>query len=154
MVKTRLIWSTYTVETTTAPVADTRRSSGKRYVTLGLGLVLLGVVLFVVQLQVKILRVPWYLPALGTMGVALLLVAALRKPTVLRIAVLALSALLASGEWYFLLSLSKLPVYVGPVAIGASFPAFTTILADGSPFDQQNLRGEQDTAMVFFRGRW
>jgi len=121
---------------------------------LGIGLVLLGPVLCVVQFWAKILRVPWYMPVLATAGVVLLLMAVLRRPTVWRIAALALTALLACGEWYSLVSLSKLPAYAGPVATGVPFPAFTTILADGSPFDQQSLRGEQDTAIVFFRGRW
>ena len=70
------------------------------------------------------------------------------------IAALVLCGLLAGAQWYFLLSLSKVPAYTGPVSSGVSFPAFSTMLADGSPFDQDSFPGEQNTALVFFRGRW
>lgn len=140
--------------TTSPPTMAARPYPGKQYLGLGIGLVLLGPVLCVVQFWAKILRVPWYVPALATVGAALLLFAVLQRRTVWRIAALVLAVLLASVEWYFLLSLSKLPDYRGPLATGAPFPAFTTLLADGSSFDQQSLQGEQNTAMVFFRGRW
>jgi len=116
--------------------------------------VLLGPFLYVLQLRAKQLSAPWYAPALATAGVALLLLALLRRRTVWRIAALALCGLLAGGEWYILLALSKLPVYSGPVSVGGSFPTFSTTLADGSPFDQDSLRAAQNTALVFFRGRW
>ncbi len=135
-------------------MAGTRRYPGKLYLWSGIALVVLGLVLYVLQLRAKILSVPWYMPALATAGVALLLVALIRRPTIWRVAALVLFGLLAGGEWYFLLSLSKLPPYTGPVAIGSPFPTFTTTLADGSVFDQNSLRGEQNTALVFFRGRW
>ncbi len=150
----RSFWSAYAVVTTSPPAAGTRQSSAKLYLAIGIGLVVLGPVLFMAQFSAKIMRVPWYLPALATVGAALLLLAVVRRPTVWRILALVLATLLGSAEWYFIVSLSKLPAYVGPVAIGTSFPAFTTTLADGSPFDQQSLHGEQNTAMVFFRGRW
>jgi len=50
--------------------------------------------------------------------------------------------------------LMKLPAYSGPLAVGQPFPAFTSSLADGTPFDQSKLASEQTTALVFFRGRW
>jgi hypothetical protein len=121
---------------------------------MGIALVILGPVLCIAQFSAKIMRVPWYLPALATIGAALLLLAVLQRPTIWRSIALVLVALLGSAEWYFILSLSKLPTYDGPLAIGTSIPAFTTILADGSAFNQQSLQGEQNTAMVFFRGRW
>jgi hypothetical protein len=136
------------VGTTSPPVA------GKLYLGLGIGLLFLGPILYMVQIWARLLRVPWYAPALATIGAALLLVAVLRRPTVWRILALALGVLLVVGQWHFLLSKSKLPDYNGPVVLGTAFPAFTTTLADGSTFDQDGLRGEQNTAMVFFRGRW
>jgi peroxiredoxin len=49
---------------------------------------------------------------------------------------------------------SKLPAYTGPVAVGTAMPTFSTTLADGSHFDQDSLRGEQNTVLLFFRGKW
>ena len=60
---------------------------------------------------------------------------------------------LAGAEGAFLAAL-RLPAYTGPVAAGRPFPAFATIRADGTPFTQSDLEGDQDTVMVFFRGRW
>src|SRR5207253_3736551 len=127
---------------------------GRRYLVFGLGLVFLGPALYIFQLWARLLRTPWYAPVLATAGVALLLIAVLRRRNIWRIAALALGILLAGFQWHFLLWESKVPAYHGPVAVGAPFPAFTTSLADSSPFNQDNLRGEQNTALVFFRGRW
>jgi hypothetical protein len=142
------------VGTTSPLAAGARRFPGRLYLWLGIGLVVLGPVLYMVQLRAKLLNAPWYAPALATAGGALVLFALLRRVTAWRIAALALCGLLASAEWYFLVSLSKLPAYTGPVTAGASFPTFSTTLADGSTFNQDSLRSEQNTALVFFRGRW
>jgi FtsH-binding integral membrane protein len=142
------------VETTSAPVAESRRFSGKVWLALGIGLLLLGPALYVIQFQAKVLTVPWYAPALATVGVVMLLLAVLERPTVWRIAALTLVGLLTAAEWYILVWLSRVPAYTGPVAAGVTFPAFRTALADGSVFDQDSLRGQQNTALVFFRGRW
>jgi hypothetical protein len=115
---------------------------------------LLGPVLYVFQLQAKILSVPWYVPTLASAGVALLVIAMLRTPTIWRGAILLLGGFLAGAEWYFLVSVSKVPAYSGPVSTEAPFPAFTTTRADGSVFDRDSLRGEQNSVLVFFRGRW
>jgi hypothetical protein len=122
---------------------------------LGIGVVLLGPILYVAQvLWAKLLWMPWYVPALAAAGVALLLLAVLRRPTAWRIAALVLFGLLAGAEGYFFLGLSKLPAYTGPVSAGTSLPEFHTTRADGSDFGRDSLRGEQHTALVFFRGRW
>jgi hypothetical protein len=140
--------------TISPPVVTVRQFPGRLYLWLGIGLVFLGPVLYLVQLRTKVLSVPWYVPVLATVGVALIFLAVLRKPNIWRITAVVLCALPAGAEWYFLLSLSKVPAYTGPVAVGAPFPAFTTSLADGSAFNQDSLRGEQNTALVFFRGHW
>jgi hypothetical protein len=121
---------------------------------LGIGLVLLGPILYVAQLQAKLLKMPWYVLALAAAGVALLLLAVLRRPTVWRIGALVVFGLFAGAQGYFLLVHSKVPAYTGQVAAGTTFPAFSTTLANGTAFDQDSLRGEQHTALVFFRGRW
>src|SRR5947209_20389841 len=103
-----IFWSSYVMGTISPPVAGTRRFPGKLYLALGICLVFLGPVLYMVQIWARILRAPWYAPALATAGVALLLLAVLRKVTVWRIAALALCIALAGLEWHFLVSLSKL----------------------------------------------
>jgi hypothetical protein len=120
-----------------------------------MAIVVLGLVLYILQFAVaKILATPWYTPILGTLGVGLLVLALFRARTVWRFLAVGIFGLLVVGEWYFLLSVSVLPAYSGPVAAGRSFPAFTTTFADGSPFTQANLGGEKNTVLVFFRGRW
>jgi len=142
------------VATTSPPAANTQRHPGRVYVGLGIALVILGPILYMVQLWARILRTPWYVPVLATAGVALAFVAVLRRPNVWRILALAFCLAFAFIAWQFILVSSKLPAYTGPVATGVTLPAFTATLADGSPFNQDSLRGEQNTAMVFFRGRW
>jgi len=48
----------------------------------------------------------------------------------------------------------RLPAYNGPIAVGRPFPAFEARRADGTPFRQSDLIGDQHHAIVFFRGRW
>jgi hypothetical protein len=140
---------------TSPPETSVRKSSGRLYLALGIVLVLVGPILWMVQVQAKHFWTPWYVPALATAGVALALLAVLRRPNVLRIVVLLLCCLPAAGYWYFLLSMAKVPAYDGPVATGKPFPAFrTTVANDGSTFDQDSLKGEENTVMVFFRGHW
>ena len=142
------------METTSPPIAAPPRAGGRLYLWLGLALGLLGPTLYAVQLQAHRLTVPWYMPILGTIGAATMLFAATRNRGIWRFLLSALLVVLATGEWSLLLSKSKLPPYTGPVAVGKPFPAFSTTLADGSKFDETNLKGEQTTALVFFRGRW
>jgi hypothetical protein len=100
------------------------------------------------------LTTPWYAPALATLGTALILVALMRRFNVWRVAALLLIGALTAGEWWFLLSASVLPAYAGPAKEGQPFPAFTAARADGTPFTQDDLKGDQGTVMVFFRGHW
>jgi peroxiredoxin len=48
----------------------------------------------------------------------------------------------------------RLPPYAGPVAVGRPFPAFEARRADGKPFSQVDVTGDQQNVLVFFRGRW
>jgi hypothetical protein len=113
----------------------------------------LGPVAYLLQLRIPVLTEPWYLPMAGTVAAILLLIAVLRRRGLWRILGLVFCGLLAGFEWMFLLGLA-LPAYTGPVASGQPFPAFATLRADGTPFTQDDLRGEQNTVLVFFRGRW
>jgi hypothetical protein len=115
----------------------------------------LALAAYAVQLLVlRILTVPWYLPAAGSFAVVLMVLSLLQARSTWRIAGLIFVCLLAGFEWWFLLFFTRLPPYTGPVARGKPFPRFTTTLADGSSFNQNDLRGKENTVMVFFRGRW
>jgi hypothetical protein len=153
-VKLGFLWSIQMVGTISPPLAGKTQSSGRLALGIGIALLFLGPVLFMIQISAKLLRVPWYAPVIATLGVVLLLLAMRRKSNVWRILALTLGILFTAGQWHFLLSLSKLPEYAGPVSTGAAFPTFSTTLADGTTFNQDGLRGEQNTLMVFFRGRW
>ena len=131
-----------------------RRSPGRLFLWLGLALGLLGPTLYFVQFQAHRLTTPWYMPILGSVAVVGVLFALFRNRSIWRFLALGLVVLFAASEWDLLLRQSKLPDYKGPAVVGKPFPAFSTTLADGSKFDEANLKGEQPTVMVFFRGRW
>jgi hypothetical protein len=131
-----------------------RRYPGRTYLWLAVALALLTPVVFGVQVfGLKILRTPWYLPVLGTLSLLLIVAALIRARSVWRIINVLWIGLLAAGEW-FILAASTLPEYAGPVQVGQPFPAFTTTLAGGETFTQEQLKGDRNTVMVFFRGRW
>src|SRR5437016_4672060 len=88
----------HSVGTMSPPLASTKRSAGRLYLWLGVALVVLGPVVYMIQLQAKMLKVPWYAPTLATLGVALVLFSLARKVTISRIAALAVCGLLAGGE--------------------------------------------------------
>ncbi len=128
-------------------------SRGRFLLWLGIALAPLGIAGYVAQLCLHWLVVPWYMPALACLGVALVGVSLWERRTVWR--VLALVALVGLGGFEVMaLSAMRLPRYTGPVALGKPFPSFEAKLADGTPFTQAGLAGDQHTAMVFFRGRW
>jgi hypothetical protein len=136
-----------------APPA-TDRSRGRVYFWAGVAACLLGIALAVAQFNLKILGVPWYTPALATLGVLLLLVALVQRWTILRVVALLLFGALAGFEWYALGVLLKLPAYEGPAQPGTQFPAFASTYADGRPFTDANCRDGSRRVMTFFRGRW
>ena len=120
---------------------------------LGLGLAVLGVVAYIVQFSLERLIMPWYMPALGLLGVVLVVVSLLERRTVWRVLALLAVMLLTGAELAFLYAV-RLPPYTGPIAVGRSFPAFEARRADGTPFTQRDLAGDQNNVLVFFRGRW
>src|SRR6516164_268923 len=115
------------------------RSRGRLWLWLGVGLFLLGFVLYFVQaFQFKHLVTPWYMPILFTMGVLLALVSVRQRPTWTRAIALLVLALLCAAEWYFILAMSRLPEYKGPVQVDNKIPEFTTTFADGSSFTDKD----------------
>lgn len=134
--------------------AGVRRPPGRLYLAPGISLALLGPILYALQLRARILTVPWYMPALGTAAAAVLLAALVRARTLPRVVAVLLVGLVAGAEWWLLVWGTRLPAYAGPVAVGSPFPAFTASRANGSVFSQDDLRGDQNTVLVLFRGRW
>jgi hypothetical protein len=138
----------------TIPVSSVpHRPSGRLALFSGVGLAALGVIGYVAQVSAHRLSTPWYMPCAATLGAACILWALWRARTVWRLLALALVMLLAGAEWSFVLG-TRLPAYAGPVAVGRSFPGFATVRSDGTPFSESDLAGNQNSVLVFFRGRW
>jgi hypothetical protein len=129
------------------------RFRGRLFLLLGLGLAVLGVVAYVVQISLQRLMAPWYMPILASLGVVLVAMSLLERRTVWRVFALLAVVLLAGAECAFLYAM-RLPPYTGPIAEGRPFPAFETRRAGGTPFTQRDLIGDRSTVLVFFRGRW
>jgi hypothetical protein len=109
--------------------------------------------MFLLMFGAKILITNWYGPLLGTLGLALIILALIRSRSIWRWTAAVLVTLLAGFQWWAMFAMA-LPAYTGPVKDGQNFPAFATRLADGSAFTQDDLKGDQNTVMVFFRGHW
>ena len=133
--------------------AAPRLLRGRPLLLLGLGLALLGVAAYAIQISLQRLMMPWYLPTLATVGLVLIVASLWERRTVWRILALVAVMLLAGAEWAFLYA-TRLPPYTGPIAVGRPFPSFETSRADGTPFTQRDLAGDQNSVLVFFRGRW
>jgi FtsH-binding integral membrane protein len=129
------------------------RFRSRLFVLSGLGLAVLGVVAYVVQISLQRLMLPWYMPTLASLGAVLIFVSLLERRTVWRVFALVAVVVLAGAEVAFLYAV-RLPAYAGPVAVGRPFPAFETKRAAGAAFSQVDLAGDQKSVLVFFRGRW
>jgi hypothetical protein len=138
---------------TTSSIAKPVCKPGRLFLGLGLLIPALGVGGLFVQMAMQRLLTPWYLPAAGTLGVVLLAVALWKARSVWRVLALVLVVLLAGAEWAMMAAM-RLPAYTGPVAAGQTFPEFTTVRADGTPFTQRDLEGASDNVLVFYRGHW
>lgn len=132
---------------------DRAGSTGRLLLALGVALPLLGIAGYVVQSSLRDLSAPWYVPVLATLGLVLVIVSLYVRRTKWRVIGLVFVAFLTLGEWATLFMM-RLPPYSGPVAIGQPFPSFTTLTSDGARFTERDFAGEQNTVLVFFRGRW
>jgi hypothetical protein len=121
---------------------------------LGALLCLVGPVIYSFQVWRAQLVVPWYLPALATIGVLAMGLSVVQRRGVWRIVGFAVFVLLCAFEWVFFLVLSKTPAYAGPGQPGRKLPEFAATYADGKPFSDKDLQGTGRTVMLFFRGRW
>jgi hypothetical protein len=132
----------------------TGRHPGRSLLLLGVFLAVAGpAVMILLMFAAKILITPWYAPLLGTLGVALIVLALTRSRSIWRWTAVVIFTVFVGFQWYVLLAM-RTPAYTGPVKDGEPFPAFATTLADGSAFTQDDLKGGQNTVMVFFRGHW
>src|SRR5262249_46424222 len=130
------------------------RYPGRSLLFLGVCLAITGpVLLMLLTFAAKILITPWYAPVLGSLGVALIILALMRSRSIWRWTAVVIFTAFVAFQWWALLAM-RTPAYTGPVKDGEPFPAFATTLADGSAFTQDHLKGDQNTIMVFFRGRW
>src|SRR5262245_30112933 len=132
----------------------TSRHPGRSLLFLGVFLAIAGpALMMLLTFGAKILVAPWYTPVLGTLGVALIILALVQSRSIWRWTAVVIFTLFVGFQWWALLAM-RTPPYTGPVKDGQPFPAFATTLADGSTFTQADLKGDQHTVMVFFRGRW
>src|SRR5262245_2302751 len=132
----------------------TARHPGRPLLLLGVFLAVAGpALMMLLTFAAKILVTPWYAPVLGTLGVALIILALMRSRSIWRWTAVVIFTLFVGFQWYVLFAM-RTPAYTGPVKDGEPFPAFVTTLADGSTYTQDDLKGDQNTVMVFFRGHW
>jgi hypothetical protein len=130
------------------------RHPGRALLLVGVLVAVAGPALMILLMfAAKLLITPWYAPLLGTLGVALIILAMVRSRSIWRWTALVIFTLLVAFQWWALVAM-RTPAYTGPVKDGQPFPKFATTLADGSAFTQADLKGGQDTVMVFFRGHW
>jgi hypothetical protein len=135
------------------PNARAHRLRGRLFLLSGLGLAVLGIAAYVVQVSSQRLTVPWYMPALAALGAALVVISLLDKRNVWRLAALLALVLLTAAEMAFLHAV-RLPPYTGSIVVGQQFPPFQAKRADGAEFTQRDLTGDSKNVIVVFRGRW
>lgn len=148
--------TTPAAEPTSASHAEAaRRSGGAWLLWSGVVLSIAFIAIYFAQVAwARLLITPWYLPIGGTSAALVAVVAASLQPKWWRWVVASVCAAIAGLEWAFLLVLTVLPSYTGPVAAGNSLPEFRASLADGTSINQSYFQQGRPTALVFFQGRW
>jgi hypothetical protein len=133
--------------------SDSQSARGRVLLLVGAGLPVLALIAYAVQIMVGRLTVPWYVPALASLGVVLVGSSLWKRPSLWRVLALIAVAVVAAGEWGLLFAF-RLPRYTGPIVAERAFPGFETSRADGSVFSRSDLVGSRNNVLVFFRGRW
>lgn len=123
------------------------------YFALGVGIFLLGIVAYAVQMGQHSFLLPWYLPISGTIGLGLMIGGAWQRRGWLRSIGVIVFLLMCLMEWGLLLGTTT-PPYTGPAQPGRSVPAFAAVRASGEPFTDKDLAQGTASVLVFFRGRW
>jgi hypothetical protein len=130
------------------------RHPGRTWLFVGMFLAVGGVLIYLLlTFSANMLITPWYVPLLGTVGVALMVLALVRSRSIWRWTAVTLFTLFVGFQWLGVFAM-RVPAYTGPAKNGDPFPAFASTLADGSAFTQDDLKVDQNTVMVFFRGHW
>ena len=120
----------------------------------GLLLLVVGPAVYFVQVVLKHLWTPWYVPLLASLGMVFMIASVWQRRGAWRCIGLILCALLCGGEWYLMLVAIKSPDYTGPVRLGVKLPEFAATLADGRSFTSKDVEDEGRSVLIFFRGRW
>ena len=76
------------------------RFRSRLFLLLGLGLAVLGVVAYVVQISLQHLMAPWYMPTLASLGVVLVVMSLLERRTISHMFALLAVVLLAAQSWH------------------------------------------------------
>src|SRR6516164_5883542 len=96
----------------------TARHPGRSLLLLGIFLAVGGEVLYMLlTFAAKLLFTPWYAPLLGTLGVALMILALMRSRSIWRWTALVIFTLLVGFQWWALFAM-RTPAYTGPVKDG------------------------------------
>src|SRR5260370_38712907 len=84
----------------------TARNPGRSLLLLGMFLAVAGYVLMMLLMfAAKILITPWYAPLLGTLGVALIILALMRSRSIWRWSAAVLFSLFAAAQWLSLFAI-------------------------------------------------
>jgi fucose 4-O-acetylase-like acetyltransferase len=136
------------------PAPTASRTSHWPLFLVGIGLFFLGPVIYVIQLRMKNLGAPWFLPILATAGATFMIASVWRRRGVVRTLAMLLFTLVCGLEWFMLLVAFRTPTYSGPARPGSKVPHFIAALADGKPFTDANLQSGSPSVLVFYRGHW
>ncbi|MBI2824366.1 MAG: redoxin domain-containing protein [Planctomycetia bacterium] len=140
---------------TAASSPSAGNASARRLFWTGVILSIALVLIFFAQVfWAGVMITPWYLPIGGTVCAVAVLAAVRGQARWWRLGIAVLCVALAGLEWFFLLAVTVLPAYTGPMAEGTAIPAFRAALADGTEIDESFFRQGRPTALVFFQGRW
>jgi len=120
----------------------------------GILLYLSGPAILWIQIRMDHLEIPWHIPILATAGVLLMALSAWQRGGVWRPLLLIPLVVLCGLVWFHMLMSRQEPPYTGPAHAGEKMVPFTTTLADGRVFSQDDLAKGQPTVLLFFRGRW
>lgn len=100
----------------------------------------------------KVPQRPWVHIILMGVGLILIIAAAVFVPTLLNI-ILATTAVLLAGLFYYLLTIARLPDGQLVVEVGDPLPSFAAIADNGQLVDSRQWHGRR-TLLKFFRGHW
>src|SRR5215471_13962586 len=100
----------------------TARHPGRPWLLLGVFLAVAGpALMMLLTFAAKILITPWYAPILGTLGLALIILAIARSRSIWRWAAVVIFTLFVGFQWWAVLAMQT-PAYTGSLKDGEPFP--------------------------------